>query len=86
MTPPITLALAPSATNTVEKPSTNRHGRDHGIAPDQRLRLAVGQPLQRSAGEIDEIGRHQRQHAGRQEADQAGEQGGEDGDVGGHGS
>ena len=36
-----------------------------------RLRLGVGEPLQRGAGEIDEIGRHQRQHAGRQEADQA---------------
>ena len=41
------------------------------LAPDPRLGLRIGKPLQRRAGEIDEIGRHQRQHAGRQKAQHA---------------
>ena len=55
------------------------------VAPHRRLGLGVGEPLERGAGEIDKIGRHQRQHAGRQEADQAREQRGGDGDIGAHG-
>ena len=58
--------------------------RANGIAPDQRLGFGVGQPLERSAGEIDEIGRHQRQHAGRQEAQHAREQCGGESDIVGH--
>ena len=50
------------------------------------LRLVVGQPLERGAGEIDQIRRHQRQHAGRQKADEAREQRGEDGHVRRHGA
>ena len=48
--------------------------------------LPVGQALQRGAGHINEIRRHQRQHARGEEADQAGNQGGQDGDVGMHGA
>ena len=49
-------------------------------------RLRLGQPLERGAGEIDEIGRHQRQHARRQKAHEPRKERGEDGDVGGHGA
>ena len=34
---PITLALAPSETKTVENPSTNRSGGNHRLALDARL-------------------------------------------------
>ena len=34
--------------------------------------LVIGDVLDGRAGQVDQIGRHQRQHAGRQEADQAG--------------
>src|SRR4029079_12241219 len=59
---------------------------EHGRAPDLRIGFLVRQALERQAGEIDEIGRRQRQHAGRQEADQPGDQRGGYGDIGGHGS
>ena len=39
--------------------------RDDGLAPHPRLGFGIGQPFQRRAGQIDEIRRHQRQHAGR---------------------
>ncbi len=84
-TAPIALALAPNATNTVEKPATNSSAANTVSRLTRRLRLGIGEPLQRGAGEIDEIGRHQRQHAGRQEAQQAREQRGGEGDVGTHG-
>jgi hypothetical protein len=58
---------------------------DDGIALDAGRRLLVGEPLKRGASQIDEIGRHQRQHARREEAHDPGKQRGEDGDVGGHG-
>ena len=82
---PTTLALAPSATNTVEKPSTNISGRDHHRAARRGARLAGGHVLGGRAGQVDEIGRHQRQHAGRQETDDARNQRREDGNVGNHG-
>ena len=69
--PPIALALAPSATNTVAKPSTNRQAASNVSRLHARVGLIVGKPLQRGARHIDEIRRHQRQHAGRQERDQA---------------
>ncbi len=59
--------------------------REHRLALDLPLGLGIGEALERSAGEIDEIGRHQRQHAGRQEAQQPGEERGSKGDVGTHG-
>ena len=65
--PPIALALAPSATNTVEKPSTNKQA---ATTVSRRTRGSPSAPpaVRASAGEIDEVGRHERQHAGRQEA------------------
>ena len=60
--------------------------REHRLALDLPLGLGIGETLERSAGEIDEIGRHQRQHAGRQEAQQPGEERGGEGDVGTHGA
>ena len=56
----------------------------HGVAPHARRRLRIGEPLERRPRQIDQIGRHQRQHAGREKAHQPGEQRGKDGDVGGH--
>ena len=41
----------------------------------------MGNMLDGGAGEVDQIGRHERQHAGRQEADQAGDQRGGNGDI-----
>ena len=72
--PPIREALAPSATNTVEKPSTNITAEIITARLRGRHRLVVFDVLDGRAGEIDQIGRHQRQHAGRQKADQAGNQ------------
>ena len=80
----MTLALAPSATNTVEKPQTNSNAASTVSRIDAGLRLVVGQPLQRGAGEIDQIGRHQRQHAGAEKAHQSREQRGQKGHVGCH--
>ena len=48
--------------------------RDHGLAPHARGGFRIGKAFQRRAGQIDQIGRHQRQHAGRQEAQHAREQ------------
>ena len=62
--PPIALALAPSATNTVAKPSTNRQAANKVSRRTRGGGFVVGKPLQRGAGHIDEIRRHQRQHAG----------------------
>ena len=61
-------------------------GGDDGVAPDPGLRLRLRQPLERGAGEIDQVRRHQRQHARRQEAHEAGDQGGEYRHVGSHGA
>ena len=52
------------------KSGDEQQRRKHGLALDPRLGLGIGEALQRGAGEIDEIGRHQRQHAGRQKAQQ----------------
>ncbi len=73
---------APSATNTVEKPSTNSSARRSSRRAASGRGSRVGHRSSDRPGQIDEIGRHQRQHAGRQEADDAGDQRGEDGDVG----
>ena len=63
------LALAPNAMKTVEKPATNNSAATHASrAAPAACGFGVGEPLERRAREIDEIGRHQRQHAGRQEA------------------
>ncbi len=61
-----------------------QHGGDDRVAPHPRRRLCFRQPLERGAGKKDEIGRHQRQHARRQKAHEAGQQRGENGDVGAH--
>ena len=58
---------------------------EHRVPLHLRRRLLVRKTLERGAGQIDQIGRHQRQHAGRQEAHQAGQERGEDRDVGSHG-
>ena len=83
---PTMLALAPSATNTVEKPRTNITA----ATITARRETARGSPeatcSTRRTGQVDEIGRHQRQHAGRQEADDARNERGEDGNVGSHGA
>ena len=52
------------------EPGDEQRGGEQHVALDQRRRLGAGQPLHGGAREIDQIGRHQRQHAGRQEADQ----------------
>ena len=41
------------------------------FAADARFGLGIRQPLKRSAGKINEIRRHQRQHAGREKAQHA---------------
>ena len=51
------------------------------FAPDPRFLFRVGKALERSSGEIDQIGRHQGQHAGRQEAQHARQQHGGDCDI-----
>ena len=66
------------------EPRHEQGGSEHRIALHPRWRLLVREALERGAGKIDEIGRHQRQHAGRQEAHQAGKERGEDRDVGCH--
>ena len=43
--------------------------------------VVVGDMLDGRAGEIDQIGRHQGQHAGGQEADETGNQGRRDGNI-----
>jgi hypothetical protein len=43
--------------------------------------FVIADMLDGRAGQIDQIGRHQRQHAGRQEADETGDQGRRDGNV-----
>ncbi len=78
---PIRDALAPSATNTVEKPSTNITAEIITARFDDALALVIGDMLDGGAGQIDQIGRHQRQHAGRQKADEAGDQRGRDRDI-----
>ena len=55
--------------------------RRHGFAANPRLGLGIGKPLQRGAGHIDEIRRHQRQHAGREKAQHAGGKRGGDRDL-----
>ncbi len=45
--------------------------RDHHRALGSLHALVIGDMLDGRAGEVHQIGRHQRQHAGRQEADQA---------------
>ena len=73
ITPPIALALAPSATNTVEKPSTNRMAATMVSGRTRGSGLGIGEPLERGAGQINEIRRHQRQHAGRQKTQHSGD-------------
>ncbi len=58
-----TAALAPSDTNTVENPSTNKAGGNHRLALDARLGFMIGETFQRRAGQVHQIRRHQRQHA-----------------------
>ena len=82
---PMTLALAPSATNTVVKPSTNSSAAAIVSRRTCGSAFGTGEPFDRCSGEVDEIGRHQRQHAGRQEAQHAGKQRGRDGNIG-HGA
>ena len=81
---PIALALAPNAMNTVENPATNSSAANTVSPAHRRLGFGLGKPFQRGSGEINGIGRHQRQHAGRQKAQHAREQGGNDRDVGSH--
>ncbi len=81
ISPPTRDALAPSATNTVEKPSTNISADAITARLEACVGLVIGDMLDGRAGEIDQIGRHQRQHAGRQEADETGNQGRRDGNI-----
>jgi hypothetical protein len=59
---------------------------ENRVASHPRRRLRLRDPLERGAGKIDQIRRHQRQHAGRQEAHEARDQRGDNGDVGSHGA
>ena len=68
----------------VENPATNKAAARTVSAAHPRRRLLLREALERGAGQIDEIGWHQRQDAGRQEAHQAGKERGEDRDVGSH--
>ena len=72
---PIREALAPSATNTVEKPSTNISASRHHRASGGLHGLVMGHMLDGRAGEIDQIGRDQRQHARGEKADKTGNHG-----------
>ena len=81
---PISDALAPSATNTVEKPSTNMPAAIITARFEDAFGLVIGDMLDGRAGEVDQIGRHQRQHAGRQKADQTGKQRRGDRDIVNH--
>jgi len=54
--PPIREALAPSATNTVEKPSTKHHGRTHHRALRGRYRFIIDDMLDGRAGQVHQIG------------------------------
>jgi len=45
-----------------------------GLAPHPPLRLGVRQPLERGAGQINQVRRHQRQYARRQEGHQSGQE------------
>ena len=69
---PNTDAPAPKPTNTVVKPSTKNTDasttRRHRCAS---MLVLAADLLDGGAAEIAEVGRHQRQHAGRQEAYQA---------------
>ena len=78
---PIKDALAPSATNTVEKPSTNITAEIITARLRGHTALVMGDMLDGRPGQIDQIGRHQRQNAGRQEADKTGNQRGRDRDI-----
>ena len=81
ISPPTRDALAPSATNTVEKPSTNISAEAITARLEVCVGLVIGDMLDGRAGEIDQIGRHQGQHAGGQEADETGNQGRRDGNI-----
>ena len=73
----------------------NEHGRKAEHEQQRRRRnVALGatrqprirQPLERGPGQVDEIGRHQRQHARREKAQHSGRERGHDGHVGRHGN
>jgi UDP-galactopyranose mutase len=68
------------------KAEHEQRGGKHGLAPHPAFRLGVLEALQRGAGEEHQIGRHQRQDARRQEADQPGDQGRDDGHIAVHGA
>ena len=82
----MTLALAPSAMNTVEKPSTNKAAASTVSRRTRGSGSRVRQTLQRGAGQEHQIGRYQREHARGEEADHAGNQGGQQGDIAIHGA
>ena len=72
MTCPSTEAVAPSSTNTVEKPATNRSAASDG-APAHAARVLAAQLVEVVPARIAQIRRHQRQDAGAEEADQPAE-------------
>jgi len=67
------------------EPGDEQHRRSERFAPHPPLRLRIRKPLQRGAGKIDQIGRYQRQHAGRQKAHQPRQQRGYNRGIRGHG-
>jgi len=59
-------------------------GCEHSVAPCSRRALTFGETFKRGAGHIDQIGGHQRQHAGREKTHQPGDQRGKNTDINGH--
>ena len=59
-------------------PLSTAYGEQRGYIAVHRY---VGEPFERRSSEINEIGRHQRQHARRQKAQHAGDERGDDSDV-----
>jgi len=58
-----------------------QRGQDR-LAPHLRLGFRVGEALERRTGQIHQIGRNQRQDAGRQKAQESRDQRGRDRDIG----
>ena len=81
---PMAEAAAPSATNTVEKPSTKATEAPSTVRLATRVSPVAGELVEADAGHVAEVGRHQRQHAGREERDKPGDGSAGKGDRDGH--
>ena len=64
---PSSCAPTPRATNTAVKPSTNGKAREH----DATGRATITEPIRLDRRDGGQISRHERQHAGREERDEA---------------